>query len=281
MKSIGVDAEAHIAQDAQTLAMCWKLTRTNGAVLGFTNHHEDMVVSGVTYLAASGMVRSTAVSGASDLSVANTDVETILDSDYIDREDMLAGKYDDAELEIFLVNHQNPTQFQIKLMKGNLGEVDCSKLIAKAELRSLTQRLKQRVGRTHESQCPYNLGDAKCGVNLNAFRDDLVVTEVFNRRRFKAAIVLEDHWYRHGKAKFTSGYNSGLSAQIRGFVNNEVRLHLPMPFDIQVGDAVSLYAGCDKKLTTCGDKFSNENFGGFPHIPGTDWLFSYPSSPTG
>jgi uncharacterized phage protein (TIGR02218 family) len=40
---------------------------------------------------------------------------------------------------------------------------------------------------------------------------------------------------------------------------------------------VKLFTGCSKTATTCRVKFNNLlNFRGFPHIPGEDWLASYP-----
>ena len=40
---------------------------------------------------------------------------------------------------------------------------------------------------------------------------------------------------------------------------------------------VRIIAGCDKTAATCRTKFANFlNFRGFPHIPGEDWLTSYP-----
>jgi uncharacterized phage protein (TIGR02218 family) len=40
-----------------------------------------------------------------------------------------------------------------------------------------------------------------------------------------------------------------------------------------------LEAGCDKRAETCRLKFANFlNFRGFPHVPGEDWLASYPTS---
>ena len=37
--------------------------------------------------------------------------------------------------------------------------------------------------------------------------------------------------------------------------------------------------GCDKSFTTCRDTFANgDNFRGFPHIPGPDFITIYPNS---
>ena len=42
---------------------------------------------------------------------------------------------------------------------------------------------------------------------------------------------------------------------------------------------IRIEAGCDKRADTCRVKFGNFlNFRGFPHIPGEDWLTSYPVS---
>lgn len=50
-----------------------------------------------------------------------------------------------------------------------------------------------------------------------------------------------------------------------------IELFLSMPFNIQVGDKFSMYAGCDKRLVTCRDKFDNIiNMRAEPFIIGQD-----------
>lgn len=40
--------------------------------------------------------------------------------------------------------------------------------------------------------------------------------------------------------------------------------------------------GCDRSFATCRDRFDNAvNFGGFPHMPGTDFAISYPNQGAG
>ena len=249
--------------------------------MGFTDFHEDLVIAGVTYKAQSGMVRATALSGSGDLAVNNADVETVLDSDAIDREDLQAGLYDHAEVRIFMVNYLDPTAWDVKLLRGRLGEVSVGKHRANAELRSLTQMLKQRIGRAHEVSCPYELGDAKCGVNLASFTVTGTVTTLINQFRFIDSSRSEAQaWFRGGKLTWTSGYNEGLPMEVQAFNASAKRfnLHLAMPFPIQIGDGYSVYAGCNKTYATCKAKFSNFNFGGFSHIPGTDLVLSFPDS---
>ncbi len=54
MKTISAELQAHLASENVTLATCWKLTRTDSVVMGFTDHDRDLVVGAVTYVAATG-----------------------------------------------------------------------------------------------------------------------------------------------------------------------------------------------------------------------------------
>jgi hypothetical protein len=66
-------------------------------------------------------------------------------------------------------------------------------------------------------------------------------------------------------------------------VDGDVRLTLwqAMPESVTIGDAFTVTAGCDKTFTTCRDRFGNaDNFRGFPHIPGNDFVLSYPTAGT-
>ena len=283
MKTLAAGATTHLALQRTNLAMCWKITRADGTVLGFTDYHEDLVVSGLTYESQAGMVRATAISGGSDLGVANADVETVLDSDAIDREDLEAGLFDFANVRIFLVNYLAPDAWQIKLLRGRLGEVSLGQHTAQAELRSLTQMLQQRTGRTHEVACPYELGDAKCGVDLDDFRVTGTVTHVLNQHRIRDTSRTEANgWFSQGKITFTSGNNAGLSMEIQTHTssNDNLVLSLDMPYPIEVGDEYEATPGCTKTYAVCQAKFDNQNFGGWPWIPGTDFALSFPNVPS-
>ena len=59
----------------------------------------------------------------------------------------------------------------------------------------------------------------------------------------------------------------------------EIEVWQPLDLRVAPGDVIRLDPGCDKREATCRDKFGNFlNFRGFPHIPGEDWLISYPVS---
>lgn len=278
MKSVSAGLASHLAQECTTLATCWKCTRLDGTVYGFTDHDQDLVVDGVTYDAATGYTRS-AIKTTGALNVDGLDLEGAFDSVAITDADLHAGKWDYAAIEVFMVNWADLTQGTLKLRRGRLGEIRSGRQIFVAELRGLTQLLQQRVGRTYGQNCDADLGDARCGVTLASYTFSGSVTGVTSNRVFASSGRTEaDAYFDNGKITFTSGNNNGLAMEIKTWVNSgkTFSLYLPMPYTVQVGDTYSVVAGCRKRFAQdCVAKFSNgRNFRGFPHIPGTNRLVS-------
>ena len=53
----------------------------------------------------------------------------------------------------------------------------------------------------------------------------------------------------------------------------------PMPRDVVIGDGFDVYAGCNKTIADCRDKFNNViNYRGEPYVPGSDYLTTYPNA---
>ena len=271
MKIISNDLETHLEGEVTTFATCWKLTRKDSTVLGFTDHDEDILYNSVTYLASTGFT-PTAVANNSELSVDNIDVEGVIDSTIISDDDINAGLYDYAEIEIFMLNYEDVGQGVINLRTGWLGEINYSKNRFVIEVRGLMQSLSQGIGELYSPSCRAELGDLRCGVNLAGFTVSGSVTSVTNNQIFVDSSRTEsDGYFNFGKITFTSGLNNGLSMEIKKFTGNELTLVLPMPYNIAVNDSFSLISGCDKSFGVCAAKFSNAaNFRGEPHVPGMD-----------
>lgn len=100
------------------------------------------------------------------------------------------------------------------------------------------------------------------------------VASVTDNRTFTLSVTESravDDWFNHGALFFDTGNNAGVGQEIKDWVqsSSEVTLFLPMQLAVEVGDAVRLYPGCDKRFATCKTKFDNVvNFRGYPHIPG-------------
>ena len=107
MKPASSALAAHLDEEVTTLATCWRLQRQDGWVRGFTDHDEALLIDGLTYVASTGFLPSAIKSGA-DLSVDNLDVDGFLDDDALKAEDLTAGRFDGAAIDIFLVNWADP-----------------------------------------------------------------------------------------------------------------------------------------------------------------------------
>ncbi len=271
MKTLSTALKTHLAQEVTTLATCWKLTRRDGTVLGFTDHDQDIAFDGLTYEAATGFT-PTAVESSAALNVDTLDIEGMLAAAHITEADLLAGRYDFAEIEVFLINYAAPQDGSMILRTGWLGEVRVQGGRFVAELRGLTQQLAQRIGELYSPACRADLGDARCQVNLSGVTVTGTVGSASGNSQFTDETRDEESGYfAGGVITFTSGGNAGLQMEIKAFTNGQFVLVLPMPYVISAGDDYEAVAGCDKTLATCVQRFDNAvNFRGEPHVPGTD-----------
>ncbi len=275
-KAASSNLASHLAGSVTTLAMCVKITRRDGAVFAFTTHTENLTISSVTYVAAQGSFSPQMIKTSGDMSVDNTDIEAIVDSSFITDEDLRAGLFDYADVEFFIVNYKAVADGIISLRKGTIGEVESWGYAFRAKLRGLLQHLQQVIGRVYGKRCDADLGDSRCGVNLASHTVTSAVTSVASKRQFNGSSIPSR---AGGVITWTSGNNDGLEMEIIGVSVNTITLALPMPFDIQVGDTYSAYAGCDKLPDTCRVVFNNiVNFRGFPFIPGNDRALQYPDA---
>ncbi len=272
MKNISNELKTHLAGEVTTLATCWNLKRRDGTVLGFTDYDADLVVDAVIYKAATGFTPS-AVQTTSSFAVDNLDIEGMLDSAAITENDITAGVYDYAEIEVFMVNYSDLSQGKMTLRSGWLGEISFSQNRFITEVRGLTQSLAQKIGSVFSPTCRALLGDSRCKVNLTAFKFNVAVTGVVNNRVFSASSLANPtEFFSGGKVKFTSGANNGLEMEVKDYTaSGNIAMVLPMPYNILIGDGFEITAGCDKNFNTCIAKFNNAaNFHGEPHVPGMD-----------
>lgn len=274
MKNISTELKAHLSNEVTTIATCWKLTRRDNTILAFTNHDKNLNIESIDYIANTGFTSSAIVSD-NNLSVDNLEIEGIIDSIVITEEDILAGKYDFAEIEVFIVNYEDLTQGKLILRNGWFGEIKYEGGKFSAEMRGISEKLSHVIGDVYSPSCKVNLGSIKCGIDISAFKVSGTLTGVTDRRVCKDSSRSESSGYfNEGKITFTSGNNSGLEMEVKSFsAAGEIELVLPMAFDMNIGDSYDLEAGCDKSFETCRDRFNNVvNFRGEPHVPGMDMI---------
>lgn len=279
MKQLSADLQAHLESGTTTLCWCWKLVRRDGVVQGFTDHDRKVAFDGVTYEAAAGFTASDIKDGVG-LSVDNLEVSGALSSAALNENDLAAGLYDDAAISIYRVNWQAPEQ-RVLMRSGSIGEVRRTGTAFTAEVRGLAHYLQQPKGRLYQLTCDADLGDARCGIDLEnaAWRGIGIVVEALSARRFIVSGLDDfdhDHFTR-GLVRFTSGTASGRAIEVKAHtkIAGVVTLDLWTALDAspEAGTTITVTAGCDKRFATCKARFANGiNFRGFPAMPGNQYL---------
>lgn len=277
---------AHVATGETTLCRAWRVTCRDGFRLGFTEHDQTLTFDGTQFEPGSGFA-ATEASVASGLAAPGAKVRGGFSSVAITEVDLAAGRYDGARVELFLVNWQAAEEQHALISVQEIGEVSRAGPGFLAELRSFAHRLQQPEGRIYNRRCDVDLGDGRCRVDMGVANRRLngFVAEVLSADRLTVSglpALTEGH-FRLGHLRFDEGLLSGKrlaieesGATVGGMVT--LRLWLPLETRPSPGDAVTLTVGCDKSFSTCRTKFGNVlNFRGFPHMPGSDFAYSYVS----
>jgi len=279
MRTLPVGLQAHLDTGATTLCWCWRLTRSDGTELGFTDHDRDLSFDGTTFEADSGFTASEIASSVG-LSVDNLEAEGALQSDHMSEADLAKGLYDNAVVEVWRVNWADVSE-RVLVRQGNLGEVAINDGAFVAEIRGLAHELNQDQGRVYQGQCDADLGDTRCGVDLDnaAYLGSGTVDSTVSGASFAATGLggFDAGWFTRGFVTWDTGGNAGEKMEVKlhtkasGTVT--IALWQTPAVGVSIGDTFTIRAGCDKQFTTCKAKFSNVvNFRGFPHIPGNDFV---------
>jgi uncharacterized phage protein (TIGR02218 family) len=274
---------AHLGTGTTTVCRAWAITRTDGVVLGFTDHDQDLTFQGITFRAGTGLAARAIVQGQG-LSVDNSEAFGTLSDAALGEGDIEAGRFDGAEVRMWLVNWAKVSQRGLRF-RGSLGEIRRGDGAFHAELRGLTEALNQPQGRVFHRQCSAVLGDGRCRFDLDApgYAATGEVQEVVGAQAFRLTGMssFADRWFERGMLRLTTGAGAGLAGLIKsdrleGAVRTVI-LWQPLPAAVASGDGLRLDPGCDKRAETCRLKFDNIlNFQGFPFIPGDAWLTSVP-----
>lgn len=207
MREISDGFAARLASGVTTTCLCWEIARGDGLVLRLTEHDGPLVAAGETYLPGAGLEGAEFVQ-TSSLAPGRAAARGALSHDAITEEDLEAGLWDGARVDVWRVDWQAP-EHQVHVWAGRLSEVRRGALGFEAQLVSLKADLERPLGRLYARRCDAVLGDPRCGVEVGAFPG----------------------------------------------------------------------VACDHRFETCRSVFGNvENFRGFPHLPGTDFVLAGPAA---
>jgi uncharacterized phage protein (TIGR02218 family) len=277
--------DAHLATGLTTVCRCWVIRRADGMTQGFTDHDRPIEFDDIGFKADAGLTAA-ALQQSTGLSVDNSEAIGALSDLAISESDLRAGRYDGAEIEVWLVNWTDPEARKLTF-RGHLGEVQRTDGAFRAELRGLAEVLNQPKGRVFSKGCAALLGDTACKLDLSdpQFAVEAALAEPGDGAVFRFPVLpaYDLRWFERGVLEVLSGAAAGLKRSIKNDRwlgdQREIEVWESIPMPMQPGDLIRLSAGCDKRAETCLLKFKNlANFQGFPFMPGEDWLLSYPTS---
>lgn len=273
----------HLAGGITTTCLCWALQRRDGVVMGFTDHDRDLAFEGVAFRAGTGLT-ARALQQMAGLAVDNSEAVGALSDAGLREEDLRAGRYDGAEVRLWMVNWQD-VEARLLRFRGHLGEVVRAGGAFRAELRGLSEALNRTTGRVLQQGCDAALGDRRCGVDLSLpVHGGRFLLQGLRERRILILPLEGGHeagWFTQGICRIEDGAAAGLSGTVKRDSwepgQRVVELWEELAILPAPGDAVRLSAGCDRRAETCRTKFSNfNNFRGFPHVPDEDWITASP-----
>ncbi len=259
--------------DLTSVAFCWRIERRDGIAIGLTSHDRDLVIEDFRYRAAPGMVPS-AITRGDAAGEGGMEVSGALGGDAIAEIDLIAGRWDGAEVRVFATDWASGET--LSLGGGTFGAVELSADGFSAELRGALAALDAPVSERTSPDCRAELGDARCRVAMAGRRRFARVLAVEGRVLTVDAVEPVANAYGEGRLVWFGGRNSGLEDAVLSSEGATLTLRREPRFD-GVGALVRIDEGCDKMLATCAARFGNAvNFQGEPYLPGIDLLTRYP-----
>jgi uncharacterized phage protein (TIGR02218 family) len=277
------------AGDAQAICVdCFTFTLQTGLILTYTSADVPVTLNGYVYAANSILVDGLKFKCTLGLEVDQQQItvsaratDTVGGVPFLQA--LRNGVFDGCEIQrerAFLnswsaADTANPIGSVI-LFKGRIGTVDSvgrtsAQITVNSDLVLLDLQMPRNV---YSPSCQHVLYDSGCALIKSAFGTAGTVGAS------PAPTNSSIQWagwspssassqYNQGTITFSSGVNSGITANIkRGAVGGVLTFGYPLLNVCAAGDAFTAYLGCDHTQGTCTAKFNNlANFRGFPYIP--------------
>jgi len=235
----------------------------------FTSFETDVVVNSNNY--TSEYIQRSSIIIATDSKRAPLTITLPLDVELF-RQYVFSPISDVLAVEVLRYHSTDtPTPQVVSLWKGRVSDVSFDgqdRIKVRCESQA-TQLSRFSLRRTFSPLCPYDLYDADtCKISSalgSPHRLDVTAT-VFEPTKLWANALSGDT-FTGGFVYIRRGVNEYDKHSIAVHSGNQVTLETPVENPETFMDCVFL-AGCDRSLTTCINKFQNEeNYGGFPYTP--------------
>lgn len=264
------------ASELEGVTTFWRIHRRDGVTLGFTGHDRDLWFDGVLHRAAPGMLPS-AIRRSADFAPDSAEVQGALSHDSIAADDLAAGRFDGASIEIGAADWE--TLDRATLYRGSIGRVSAEGGRFAADLVSAKAVLEEDTVPRTSPTCRAAFCGPGCTLPGLRFTHEALVAAI--DREANAVRFPAPDWslLAGGHVRWIDGPHCGATMQVNAASAEGLVLDAPLSAALAPGMRALLREGCDKRLSTCAARFGNAvNFQGEPYLPGNDLLARYPAA---
>lgn len=252
------------------ITRCFLIEMANGItpVVRLTDHDQDKTVGSDVFEHSPGF-NVTKFSVADGGRPAGLDFDLPFDGDGpIYSDDIKRGAWRGATITVWLADFTNPSDREI-LITGFVGKTSYSdRLAGSIEIMTKADAFADIILPTVQPKCWYQFGSDPCPVDLGPLTLSATVATVTNNARFTITVTNPDALnFTHGGVTFTSGANTGAKDNVMLWVpgTGTVQMVTGFPFDIEVGDTLTIHAGCKQDRAAC------KAYGAINRYPGQDF----------
>lgn len=260
-------------RELDTVATFWRIYRRDGAALAFTSHDRDLTFGGLKHLAAPGMIPA-AIRLTAELSNDSAEVQGALHHDSIREDELAAGLFDEAAIEIGAVDWTSLDHHT--LYTGQIGRIEDDRSQFSAELRSTKSLLEQDIVPRTSPTCRAEFCGVGCGLSAVRFTSVRALGAVDLEGNRVSFAGLDGEAHVDGRLRFMAGPQTGVAFGVIDADGEWLVLDRPLVAGTAAGTRAELREGCDHTVATCSARFGNAaNFRGEPFLPGNDLLARY------
>lgn len=242
------------------LARVVKITRLDDVVLRIAEAEQSLTVSAQTFVPLPGAAISAVKHiinggmGSMEIRFAHSDGGTL------DTTELNTGFWDGATVQMYLVDRVALSALGDPIFTGVIDSVSLDLIGSSGsfDIRGLTAQGEAFI-QTYQPMCRTDLFSVLCGLDETAWDHAGTVATIPDRFNFTVAGLgapPADGWFNQGTFRTASGFKGVIANWIQGSL--KVTTYQPVCISrLTVGEAITLYPGCDKTAATCKDKFNN------------------------
>ncbi|WP_303299537.1 DUF2163 domain-containing protein [Acinetobacter pittii] len=268
-----LDADQFIMADLYTI------TTIQGIEYRYTNYDVHLTVQGKEFRADGPIINREGTSLSLGIEVDNLSItieatENTKFGDVPIAQAFHNGILDGArfKLERIFMDMNTPTDTSagtLVLFEGRIVEPELNRYEINASVVSDVDNLKLQMPRNlYTPGCLNTLFDSACGLLSADFAVNTTIGTNSTPNRILCDLSQPQGWFTQGVVEFLEGANIGIKRTIRLHEAGSLILTLPLLKMPEIGEAIRVYPGCDKRLDTCTNRFNNRaRFRGAPFVP--------------